>query len=184
MTRAVHFFMILLIAGSAAFAADDATAQKRKKWMAGAAFNGIAAGIQGEYRPFPLLGARVMGIWVFGTGKKGGPIVDPGELLLSAIAAPVLYVPVPVDFLEPVLFFGVSHSTYRWKSTRVRARGVINDTTFGGGAGLGFIVAPFCRLGINCWINYDYKVRKTLGRKTRGPRRGLVMPFVDVGFLW
>ncbi len=184
MTRAAHLFMILIIAGSAALAADDAAAPKGKKWMAGAAFNGIAAGIQGEVRPIPLLALRAMGTWVFGTGKTNGPVAGRGEVMLSAIAAPVLYVPVPVDFLEPALFFGVSHSSYRWKSTRVNARGVINDTTFGGGGGLGFIVAPFCRLGINCWINYDYGTRTRFGRKRKGPRQALVMPFVDVGFLF
>ncbi len=152
--------------------------------MAGAAFNGIAAGLQAEYRPFPLLAARVMGVWVFGTGKKNGPIVSRGEQLLSVLAAPALYIPTPVDFLEPVLFFGVAHSSYRWKSPRINARGVINDTTFGGGGGIGFIVAPFCRIGINCWINYDYKIEKEFGRKRKGGRRGLVMPFVDVGFLF
>ncbi len=152
--------------------------------MAGIATSGIAVGAQIEYRFIRQLGVRAMGVYVYGTGKKHGPIVSKGEDLFSAIATPVVYIPTPVGFIEPVLFFGLAYSHYRWGSSYFNIRGTINDVTFGGGAGIGFIVAPFCRIGVNCWINCDYRIKREYGIKKKGNRLALPMPFLDVSFLF
>jgi hypothetical protein len=155
-----------------------------KQGMAGAAYNGIAAGAQAEYRFIRPLAVRALGVCVFGTGQKHGPIVSRGEWIASAILTPVAYIPTPVSWLEPALFIGPSFSHYRWKSPYFKLDGIINDFTFGGGAGIGFIVAPFFRIGLNCWINYDYKVEREFGVRRKGKRIALVMPFLDTCFLF
>lgn len=163
---------------------EEKPGQERKKGMVGIATNGIAVGVQGEYRFIRPLALRVMANYVYGLQKKHGPIVSKGEHLFSAIAAPAVYIPTPVDFLDPALFFGVSYSRYYWKSSYFKINGILNDVTFGGGAGLGFIVAPCCRIGVNCWINYDYKIIEVHGQKKKGHRLALVMPFLDFSFMF
>jgi len=176
---AVFLFFVTTKAMSA-----EEQAPSRKMGMAGIATSGIAAGVQIEYRFIRPLGIRAMGISVYGTGKKHGPIVSKGETLIAAIATPAFYIPTPVEFLEPVLFFGLSYSHYRWKSPYFKISGVLDDITFGGGGGLGFIVAPFCRIGVNCWINYDYRIIQEYGIRKKGKRIALPMPFIDVSFLF
>lgn len=178
----VTLLILATLCAARAHAGEEAAGWKRG--MAGAAFNGIAAGAQAEYRFIRPLAIRAMGVYVFGTGKKNGPIVSRGEWLASAIVTAVAYIPTPVRFLEPMLFFGPSFSHYRWKSPCFRINGSIDDFTFGGGGGLGFIVAPFCRVGINCWINYDYKIDRDYGIRRKGKRIALVMPFIDACFLF
>lgn len=177
---AIVLFTTLRAGG--AHAAEETAGWKRG--MAGAVFNGIAAGVQVEYRFIRPLAIRAMGSYIWGTGEKNGPLVARGERLVSIILTPAAYIPTPVPFLEPVLFFGPSYSHFRWKSPYFKINGIINDITFGGGGGLGFIVAPFCRIGINCWINYDYKMKEEYGITKKGKRMALVMPFLDACFLF
>ncbi|HOD14472.1 MAG TPA: hypothetical protein PK307_02555 [Spirochaetota bacterium] len=183
MKRAAIAIALLISLPAAAAHAAEETAEW-KKGMAGAAFNGIAAGVQVEYRFIRPLAIRAIGSYIWGTGKTNGPLVGRGERLVSVILTPAAYIPTPVRFLEPVLFFGPSFSHFRWKSPWFKINGIINDFTFGGGGGLGFIVAPFCRIGINCWINYDYKMKQEYGVTKKGKRIALVMPFLDACFLF
>jgi hypothetical protein len=166
-----------------AYAAEK-TGQQREKGMVGLAISGIAIGILAEYRFIKPLAIRVMGVSVYGLGTNDSPIVTKGEKLFSVVVTPAVYIPTPVDFLDPVLFFGISYSHYRWKSPDFKMNGIINDITFGGGAGIGFIVAHFCRIGVNCWINYDYSVFTDHGVKEKGRRIALPMPFIDICFMF
>ncbi len=163
---------------------EDSPGQQRKKGMVGVATAGIAVAMEAEYRFIKPLAVRFMGVYVYGLNSEKSPIVTKGENLFTAVLTPAVYIPTPVDFLDPVLFFGVSYSHYRWKSPVFRINGIINDVTFGGGAGLGFIVAPFCRIGVNCWVNYDYSIYTDNGRKYKGRRIALPMPFVDICFMF
>ncbi len=173
----------IMISAMEAFA-EEKTGHERRKGMIGASTAGIAVAAEAEYRFIRPLAIRFMGVYVYGLGKKHGPIISKGERLISAVVTPAVYIPTPVDFLDPVLFFGLSYSHYRWYSPNVNRHGIINDVTFGGGAGLGFIVAPFCRIGVNCWINYDYKIMDDYFRKRKGYRIALPMPFIDVCFMF
>jgi hypothetical protein len=181
---AVIIFIICAIPQAAHVFAADNNGQERKKGMVGVATGGIAAAIEAEYRFIRPLAIRFMGVYVYGLGTKNSPIVTKGEHLLTAVLTPAVYIPTPVDFLDPVIFFGMSYSHYRWESPYFKINGIINDVTFGGGGGLGFIVTPFCRIGINCWINYDYKILSEYGRKRKGYRIALPMPFIDVCFMF
>ncbi len=175
--------VFLVLNAMQAFAVEK-TGNERRKGMVGAATGGVAAAILAEYRFIRPLAIRFMGVYVYGLGTKNSPIVTRGEQLYSAVLTPAFYIPTPVDFLDPVLFFGVSYSHYRWESPCFPKHGIINDVTFGGGAGLGFIVAPFCRIGINCWINYDYKIDKEYGMKKKGRRIALILPYIDICFMF
>ncbi len=175
---------VMIVTAAPHARAEDRPGQQRKKGMAGVATAGIAVAVEAEYRFIKPLAIRFMGVYVYGLNSEKSPIVTKGETLFSAVLTPAVYIPTPVEFLDPVLFFGVSYSHYRWKSPDFRINGVINDVTFGGGAGLGFIVAPFCRIGVNCWINYDYSIFTHNGRKYKGRRIALPLPFVDVCFMF
>ena len=175
---------VMIVTAAPHARAEDRPGQQRNQGMAGVATAGIAVAVEAEYRFIKPLAIRFMGVYVYGLNSEKSPIVTKGETLFSAVLTPAVYIPTPVEFLDPVLFFGVSYSHYRWKSPDFRMNGVINDVTFGGGAGLGFIVAPFCRIGVNCWINYDYSIFTHNGRKYKGRRIALPLPFVDVCFMF
>ncbi|MBP7738728.1 MAG: hypothetical protein KA369_22325 [Spirochaetes bacterium] len=182
--KTIIILAAVILAISTHALAGEETGGKWKKGMVGTATAGIAAAVEAEYRFIKPLAIRFMGVYVYGMGTKNSPIVKKGENLFSAVLAPAVYIQTPVDFLDPVVFFGVSYSHYRWKSPYFRINGIINDVTFGGGAGLGFIVSPFCRIGANCWINYDYKIDTRNGMRKKGRRIALPMPFIDVCFLF
>lgn len=93
-------------------AAAEKTGGERKKGMIGIATNIIGVGVQGEYRFIRPLAIRIMGTYIYGLGKTHGPIVSKGEHLFSAILTPAVYIPTPVDFIDPVLSFGASYSRY------------------------------------------------------------------------
>ncbi|HPC41915.1 MAG TPA: hypothetical protein PLD91_13440 [Spirochaetota bacterium] len=176
--------VVIIVTAAPHAYAENASGQERKKGMVGAATAGIAVAVEAEYRFIRPLAIRFTGVYVYGLNSEKSPIVTKGENLFTAVLTPAVYIPTPVDFLDPVFFFGVSYSHYRWKSPDFRMNGIINDVTFGGGAGLGFIVAPFCRIGVNCWINYDYKINTEYGMKKKGHRIPLPLPFIDVCFMF
>jgi hypothetical protein len=181
---AIIIFIICTIPHAVNVLAADNTGQERKKGMVGVATGGIATSIEAEYRFIKPLAIRFTGVYVYGLASEKSPIVTKGENLFTAVLTPAVYIPTPVDFLDPVLFFGVSFSHYRWKSPDFRINGIINDVTFGGGGGIGFIVATFCRIGVNCWINYDYSIYTDNGINKKGRRIALPMPFVDLCFMF
>ncbi len=183
-TRATFILAATIIAISMSAFAGVENSQKWKKGMVGVATAGIAAAVEAEYRFIKPLAIRFLGVYVYGLGTKNSPIVKKGENLFSAVLSPVVHSPTPVDFLDPVLFFVITYSHYRWKSPHFRMNGIINDVTFGGGGGLGFMVSPFCQIGANCWINYDYKIENRNGMRKKGRRIALPMPFIDVCFLF
>jgi len=156
-------------------------------WTTGALLSVTLFGAYEEYRFFPNLGLKAIGIYILGTDFN---TMNRKEYIVSGAVAPTIHITPHLQLLDPVLMLGIVYSFHHWetrsipflgiKSNRTFRQGDLHDVTLGGGFGLYFKFADRFKLGFDLWLNIDYSLitRWTL-RKTKNGRILLPLPILE-----
>ena len=147
---------------------------------AGVILNTYAAGIEYQYRPFEHFGIMAMALYVSGEGLDLGEKDYMYTTGLSVVAHPKGANPV----FDPVFFFGAVYSRHHWEHSTADTEGTIHDLTIGGGTGIGFIIYERIRIGLNLWVNYDYKTNEDAYTRYKADRFLLFVPAVTLSILF
>lgn len=141
--------------------------------MVGVVGNTELYGVLYERDLFSHLGVKFVGLYIPGLN------LGEDEYIYNVSSAGVFHFTAKRDRFDPFLMFGVNYSYHHWEIEKSRRSGELKDTTVGGGAGVGVAVTARVRLGLNVWINYDYRIIQTEYVKAKGGRFLLVIPIVD-----
>lgn len=175
------FFGAIVLLALCAFIAHPRNASAAdNRHIAGVILNNFCAGAEYQYRPFDYFGIMAMAIYVSGSGLDLGNNDYMYTTVLSAVVHPAGANPV----FDPVIFFGTVYSRHHWEHSYAGTHGTIRDLTVGGGMGMGFIIHGRARLGLNLWINYDYKTVEDSHVRHKGKRFLLLVPAVTLSILF
>jgi|GEM_PF-1053869 len=149
--------------------------EKLKSFNAGIAFNSEMVSLEVEYNLQFGLGFRYIGIYVFGLG------LNENEFIITNVLTLIYNFNINGTIM-PVIFFGINYSFHKWYISSFETTGNIHDFTFGGGFGLCFKIKNTLIIGINLWINYDYKIKQNFNQIVKSDRFLLFIPFLDIKF--
>jgi hypothetical protein len=175
MNKIVSRTIMVLVIFLLSLTPQNYASSEQSRSSIGALLSPDALGFQTDLMISQDITLKFTGIYVYGL------CVRQNEYIVTGALSPTYHLASAKSYLQPIIFAGISFSRHHWhlENSSNEKSGNINDLTLGGGGGLGYKITSNSKIGMNLWINYDYKTRRTSDTTKKGKRFFLPLFLLD-----